>query len=293
MPSKRLIITILENITFKQLIILKKRQGRLDLYSTEILILNMIIVISPSKTLDFSPNIFQVHTQPRQIEKSQELIETVKKLSSDELSELMKISKNLSELNWQRFQDFQQPFVLGNAKQALLAFKGDVYAGIQTDKYTGEDFSFAQKHLRILSGLYGALRPLDLIQPYRLEMGTRLENKRGKNLYAFWGAQVTELLNQDFSDDSQPILINLASLEYFKVIKPKELHAKILTLSFKENKAGVYKTIGIHAKRARGLMTNFIIENRLTQVEQLKGFEQDSYIFNETLSSNCEWVFSR
>ena len=253
----------------------------------------MIIVISPSKTLDFSSNAFHTHTLPRQLEQSQELINTAKQLSPDDLSNLMKISEKLSQLNWQRYQDFQQPFALNNAKQALLAFKGDVYAGIDSDNYNEDDFSFAQQHLRILSGLYGALRPLDLIQPYRLEMGTRLKNTRGKNLYEYWDTQVTELLNQDFADNKTPVLINLASTEYFKVIKPKVLNANILTLAFKENKAGVYKTIGIHAKRARGLMTDFIIKNRLTEIEQIKQFSAENYTYNESLSLEKEWVFSR
>ena len=253
----------------------------------------MIIVISPSKTLDFSPNPFHTHTLPRQLDKSQELIDTAQQLNPEEIAALMKISEKLSHLNWQRYQDFLQPFTLDNAKQALLAFKGDVYGGIDSDNYSDEDFAFAQKHLRILSGLYGALRPLDLIQPYRLEMGTRLQNKYGKNLYEFWDTQVTELLNQDFNDDSVPLLINLASTEYFKVIKPRVLKAKILTLAFKENKAGIYKTIGIHAKRARGLMTDFIIRNRLTNPEKIKEFDDANYTFNESLSSEKEWVFSR
>jgi len=253
----------------------------------------MIIVISPSKTLDFSSNQFQSHTIPRQLEQSQSLINTVKKLSPEELSNLMKISDKLSQLNWQRYKDFKTPFSLNNAKQALLAFKGDVYGGIDSDNYNDDDFNFAQQHLRILSGLYGALRPLDLIQAYRLEMGTRLQNPQGKNLYEFWDKQVTELLNQDFDDRETPVLINLASTEYFKVIKPKLLNARILTLAFKENKSGTYKTIGIHAKRARGLMTNFIIKNRLTEIEQVKGFDLEQYTFNEVLSSEKEWVFSR
>jgi len=253
----------------------------------------MIIVISPSKTLDFSSNAFNTHTLPRQLEQSQELINTAKQLSTEELSSLMKISEKLSQLNWQRYRDFNLPFSLSNAKQALLAFKGDVYGGIDSDNYTKEDFDFAQQHLRILSGLYGALRPLDLIQAYRLEMGTRLQNKHGKNLYEFWDNQVTELLSDDFSDSQNPTLINLASTEYFKVIKPKLLNARILTLAFKENKSGSYKTIGIHAKRARGLMTNYIIKNRLTEPEQVKTFDLDNYIFNTSLSSEKEWVFSR
>lgn len=253
----------------------------------------MIIVISPSKTLDFSANPFHTYTQPRQLEQSQELIETAKQLSPEDLAGLMKISEKLSQLNWQRYQDFQQPFSLDNAKQALLAFKGDVYVGIASESYDKEDFAFAQKHLRILSGLYGALRPLDLIQPYRLEMGTQLKNNHGKNLYEFWGTQVTEIINQDLSGHSLPLLINLASNEYYKAIKPKVLNAKILTLAFKENKAGIYKTIGIHAKRARGLMTNYIIKNRLTNAEQIKSFNNENYGFNKSLSSEKEWVFSR
>jgi len=253
----------------------------------------MIIVISPSKTLDLSENSIQSHSQPRQLAQSQVLIDTAKQLTAEELSKLMKISDKLSQLNWQRYRDFNTPFTLSNAKQALLAFKGDVYTGIDVDNYSEKDLDFAQQHLRILSGLYGALRPLDLIQPYRLEMGTRLQNEQGKNLYEFWDAQVTELLNQDLKEHSVPLLINLASNEYFKVIKAKLLKTNILTLAFKENKAGTFKTIGIHAKRARGLMTSYIIKNRLTEAEQIKAFNIEDYTFNEQLSSEKEWVFSR
>ncbi len=253
----------------------------------------MIIVISPSKTLDFSANPFHTHTLPRQLDNSQELIDTVKPFSVGELADLMKLSEKLSQLNWQRYRDFKRPFTLDNSKQALLSFKGDVYGGIDADNYSADDFAFAQKHLRILSGLYGALRPLDLIQPYRLEMGTRLANNNGKNLYEFWGDQVTELINKDLENQETPLLINLASNEYFKVIKPKVLQVPVLTLNFKENKAGVYKTIGIHAKRARGLMTDFMIKNRVTDANQIKAFSDSEYVFNEGLSSEKEWVFSR
>ncbi len=253
----------------------------------------MIIVISPSKTLDFSANPFHPHTLPRQLDNSQELIDTVKQFSVGELADLMKLSEKLSQLNWQRYRDFKRPFTLDNSKQALLSFKGDVYGGIDADNYSADDFAFAQKHLRILSGLYGALRPLDLIQPYRLEMGTRLANNNGKNLYEFWGDQVTELINKDLENQETPLLINLASNEYFKVIKPKVLQVPVLTLNFKENKAGVYKTIGIHAKRARGLMTDFMIKNRVTDANQIKAFSDSEYVFNEGLSSEKEWVFSR
>jgi cytoplasmic iron level regulating protein YaaA (DUF328/UPF0246 family) len=253
----------------------------------------MIIVISPSKTLDFEPGSLTEYSQPRQLEQSQALIDTVKLLSPKGLRQLMGISDKLSQLNWQRYQDFQQPFDLHNAKQALLAFKGDVYNGIDVAHYTTEDFSFAQQHLRILSGLYGALKPLDLIQPYRLEMGTRLTNNRGKDLYQFWDTQVTEMLNRDFGNSDDPVLINLASNEYFKVIKPASLKAKVLTVSFKENKNGQYKVIGIYAKRARGLMTNFIIKHKITAPEAIKQFYIENYSYNSTLSTTQNWVFSR
>jgi len=253
----------------------------------------MILIISPSKTQDFSPSVLTQHTQARQLQQSQNLINTLVTLTPEELSSLMKISDKLSQLNWQRYQDFELPFNLSNAKQALLAFKGDVYSGIEAENYTDEDFAFAQQHLRLLSGLYGVLRPLDLVQPYRLEMGTRLKNSRGKNLYEFWGTQITDLLNQDLAIEKQPLLVNLASNEYFKSIQAKQLNAKILTLSFKENKNGIYKIIAIHAKRARGFMANFVIKNRITDEEELKGFNQAGYVFNPSLSTELEWVFSR
>lgn len=253
----------------------------------------MIIIISPSKTLDFKANPYHQHSQPRQLEHSQKLINVLKRLNPEEIAHLMKISEKLSQLNWQRYREFKQPFTLDNAKQALLAFKGDVYKGIKVDTYSADDFTFAQKHLRILSGLYGLLRPLDLIQPYRLEMGSHLQNEQGRNLYEFWHDQVTVLLNQDFKNQLSPVLINLASNEYYKVIKPKILNAKVLTLTFKENKSGIYKTIAIYAKRARGLMTDFIITHRITEPEQLKTFNQENYRFNPSLSSKKEWVFSR
>ncbi len=253
----------------------------------------MIIVISPSKTLDFAPHDYENHSLPRFLEHSQKLIDNLCQFNPDEIGKLMKISAKLSELNWQRYHDFEQPFTLNNAKQALLAFKGDVYNGIDIEHYDHNDFAFAQQRLRILSGLYGLLRPLDLIQPYRLEMGTPLQNERGHNLYDFWDNQITECLNKEFTNDENPLLINLASNEYFKAIQPKVLKYPILNISFKENKNGVFKTIGIHAKRARGLMTDFIIKHRLNETEALKGFNQENYQFNETLSSAKEWVFTR
>ncbi len=252
----------------------------------------MITVISPSKTQDFSPSANLEFTYPQQLQQSQQLIETLVEFNPEALAKLMKISEKLSLLNWQRFQNFSDDFSLKNAKQALLAFKGDVYKGFAIENYTPEDFNFAQQHLRILSGLYGVLRPLDLIQPYRLEMGTRLKNTLGKNLYEFWGDKITQLLNQDLANQDS-LVINLASNEYFKAIKLQYLEAKILTLSFKENKQGVYKVVAIHAKHARGLMANFIIKNRLNNPKFIKNFDLENYQFNPLLSSVDEWVFTR
>jgi cytoplasmic iron level regulating protein YaaA (DUF328/UPF0246 family) len=252
----------------------------------------MVIIISSSKTQDFSSNPSIQISYPRQLKQSLKLINTLTKLSPEELAILMKISEKLSLFNWQRFQNFNDDFSLKNAKQALLAFKGDVYKGFAIETYTPKDFNFAQQHLRILSGLYGVLRPLDLIQPYRLEMGTRLKNTYGKNLYEFWGDKITQLLNQDLANQDS-LVINLASNEYFKAIKPKYLDAKILTLSFKENKQGIYKVVAIHAKHARGLMANFIIKNHLNDPEYIKKFQLENYQFNSVLSSTDEWVFTR
>jgi cytoplasmic iron level regulating protein YaaA (DUF328/UPF0246 family) len=253
----------------------------------------MMTVISPSKTLDFAPHPYENHSLPRLLEHSQKLIDILCQFSPEDISKLMKISDKLGELNWQRYHDFEKPFTLNNAKQALLAFKGDVYSGIDSDHYDNNDFSFAQQHLRILSGLYGLLKPLDLIQPYRLEMGIRLQNEQGHNLYEFWDTKITELLNQDCADNENPMIINLASNEYFKAIKPKLLKYPVLQISFKENKNGEFKTIGIHAKRARGLMTDYIIKHRLNEAEGLKAFNRENYCFNEILSNAKEWVFTR
>lgn len=252
----------------------------------------MLIVISPAKTLDFSPTLFQTYTQPRQLKQSQNLVDTIKQLNPQKLASLLKISKKLSLLNWQRYQDFHQPFTLKNAKQALLAFKGDVYKGINAYDYADADLYFSQKHLRILSGLYGVLKPLDLIQPYRLDMGTKLNYMSSHNLYEFWNIHITNMLNQDLKDTS-PLLINLASNEYYKAIKSQALKGQILTLNFKENRNGKFKIISIYAKRARGLMADFIIKNRLTKAEQIKEFQEEKYTFNGLLSSATEWVFSR
>jgi hypothetical protein len=201
----------------------------------------------------------------------------------------MSISDKLSKLNFDRFQTFSTPFTLTNAKQALLAFKGDVYNGIDAPNLSSQDLDFAQSCVRMLSGLYGVIRPLDLIQPYRLEMGTRLENDKGKNLYEFWGDQISQILNEDESS----VIINLASNEYFKGIDKKSLNAKIINIAFKEFKGDTYKIIGIYAKRARGLMVNYMIKNRITKSDDLKNFNVEDYKFRQNMSDELTWVFTR
>ncbi|HAO89927.1 MAG TPA: peroxide stress protein YaaA [Gammaproteobacteria bacterium] len=249
----------------------------------------MLAVISPSKTQDFEPTQIDVFTQTRQIEQSQVLVDLLKGKTQDDIASLMSISDKLSKLNFDRFQTFSTPFTLSNAKQALLAFKGDVYNGIDAQSLSLDDFEFAQGHLRMLSGLYGIIRPLDLIQPYRLEMGTKLKNSQGKNLYEFWGDQISQVLNEDESE----VIINLASNEYFKGIDKKSINAKIVNIAFKELKNDTYKIIGIYAKRARGLMVNYMIKNRLTDPELLKGFNVEGYQFRQTMSDDLTWVFTR
>ena len=249
----------------------------------------MLAVISPSKTQDFSSSNVDVFTKMRQIEQSQILIDLLKTKTQGEIASLMSISDKLSKLNFDRFQTFSTPFTLTNAKQALLAFKGDVYNGIDAPSLSSQDLDFAQSCVRMLSGLYGVIRPLDLIQPYRLEMGTRLENDKGKNLYEFWGDQISQILNEDESS----VIINLASNEYFKGIDKKSLNAKIINIAFKELKGDTYKIIGIYAKRARGLMVNYMIKNRITKSDDLKNFNVEDYKFRQDMSDELTWVFTR
>jgi len=249
----------------------------------------MLAVISPSKTQDFSSSNVDVFTKTRQIEQSQILIDLLKTKTQGEIASLMSISDKLSKLNFDRFQTFSTPFTLTNAKQALLAFKGDVYNGIDAPSLSSQDLDFAQSCVRMLSGLYGVIRPLDLIQPYRLEMGTRLENDKGKNLYEFWGDQISQILNEDESS----VIINLASNEYFKGIDKKSLNAKIINIAFKELKGDTYKIIGIYAKRARGLMVNYMIKNRITKSDDLKNFNVEDYKFRQDMSDELTWVFTR
>ncbi len=256
---------------------------------SELELILMLAVISPSKTQDFDSTDVQNFTQTRQMPQSQALINILKTKTRDEIASLMLISDKLSKLNFDRFQTFKTPLTLANAKQALLAFKGDVYNGIDAPSLSIDDLEFAQIHLRMLSGLYGVIRPLDLIQPYRLEMGTKLKNDKGKNLYEFWGDQISQVLNEDESE----VIINLASNEYFKGIDKKALNAKIINIAFKENKNGTYKVIGIYAKRARGLMVRYMIDHRLSTPKQLQDFDIEGYQFRQSMSDDKTWVFTR
>jgi len=254
----------------------------------------MIITLSPSKGQDFdTPTPSDIHTFPEQLEDSQLLINEAKKLNSEDVGQLMDVSENISNLNVQRFQDWNSDFNTKNAKAALFAFKGDVYSGIQKDKYSDDDLAYAQNHLRILSGLYGALRPMDLIQPYRLEMKTRLKNPRGDNLYQFWGDKITQQLNESLEDQTEKVLVNLASNEYFKSVKPKVLDGRILSVNFKETKDGKTRVIAIFAKKARGMMADFILRNRIEHIEDIKDFGADGYKFNQKESTDDNWVFTR
>jgi len=252
----------------------------------------MLIVISPAKTLDYETTpVTDVHSQPGFLNHSAELIEQLRTLSVQDVAELMKLSDKLSSLNVARFESWTPEFTTDNAKQALLAFKGDVYAGMDAETFSAEDFEFAQDHLRILSGLYGLLKPLDLMQPYRLEMGTKLANGRGKDLYQFWGNIITDTLNEQLVNEQ--VLINLASNEYFKATKAKNISGRIITPVFKDWKNGQYKMISFYAKKARGLMSRYIIQNQLENPEQLKDFDLDGYRFAESMSEGDTWTFIR
>jgi cytoplasmic iron level regulating protein YaaA (DUF328/UPF0246 family) len=251
----------------------------------------LLIVISPAKTLDFetAPSTEKC-TQPRFLPQSQQLINELKHLSTADIATLMKLSDKLAALNMARFQTWQKPFNLENAKQALLAFKGDVYTGLDADTLDVAGLDFAQQHLRILSGLYGVLRPLDLMQAYRLEMGTKFANAKGKDLYQFWGSQLRESIESELKDG---VLINLASNEYFKAVEAKKLKARIITPVFKDWKNGQYKIISFYAKKARGLMSRYIIDHSINDPENIKGFDSEGYRFSPEMSQADEWVFLR
>ena len=254
----------------------------------------MLTVISPAKSLDYeTPPTTSVFTQPEYLDHSAELIATLRKLSKNKLADLMGISDSLAELNYHRYRDWQAPFTPENAKQAALAFKGDVYIGLEAEKLKQDDLQWAQNHLRILSGLYGLLRPLDLIQPYRLEMGTKLKVKKTPNLYRYWDEKITHGLNEQLRVSNSDVLVNLASNEYFKSVKPKLLNADIITPVFKDKKGDQYKMISFFAKKARGMMSAWMIKKRATKVSQLKRFTGGGYKFNKDMSTGNEMVFTR
>jgi uncharacterized protein len=254
----------------------------------------MLLLVSPAKDLDFAPVALDAKvTQPAMLEQSQQLATICKTLTPADLSSLMHISDKLAGLNAARFADWQLPFTEQNAKAAMFAFNGDVYQGLDAASLSANDISFAQQHLRILSGLYGVLRPLDLMQPYRLEMGTRLANPHGKDLYAFWQDNITQYLNTELAALNSELVVNLASQEYFKAVQPKLLKARVVTPVFKDFKNGQYKIISFFAKKARGLMARFIIQQRLSNAEQLKTFDLAGYKYSAEQSKANELVFLR
>ncbi len=252
----------------------------------------MKIIISPAKSLDFESKVpTSLHTEPQFLEQSEKLNKKLKTLSRKKLSELMKISDDLAALNYDRNQTWETPFTQDNAKQAIYAFTGAVFQGIDVNSLAEEKLPVLQDNLRILSGLYGLLKPLDLIQPYRLEMGTRLKVGRAENLYKFWGDEIASALNEEINDDE--LFINLASSEYFKAVNKKVLKVPMITPVFKDFKNGEYKIVMTYAKKARGLMVRYIIENNVKTIEELKGFDVDKYRFSSELSSESELVFTR
>jgi uncharacterized protein len=254
----------------------------------------MLITLSPSKGQDFetaSPS--KKHSKPADLKDSKLLIKELRKIKSKQLQELMTVSENIAKLNVDRYKTFATPFTTKNAKQAIFAFKGDVYSGLDLEHFSEDDYAYAQDHLRILSGLYGCLRPLDLIQPYRLEMKTKLKNARGENLYQFWDDRITKSLNKELKKQKEPVLVNLASNEYFKSVKPKLLEGRLLNINFKETKDNKTRVVAIFAKRARGMMADYVIRNRIEQPEDIKKFKLVGYKFNKSLSDDKQWTFER
>ncbi len=254
----------------------------------------MIITLSPSKGQDFeSASPTKKFSKPLALKDSELLIKELRKINSKQLQELMTVSENIANLNVDRIKTFNTPFTTKNAKQAVFAFKGDVYSGLDLDKFSEDDYAYAQDHLRILSGLYGCLRPLDLIQPYRLEMKTKLKNDRGDNLYQFWDDRITKSLNTALKKQEEPVLVNLASNEYFKSVKTKLLEGRLLNINFKETKDNKTRVVAIFAKRARGMMADYIIRNKIEKPEDIKKFKAGGYKYNKSLSDDKQWTFER
>jgi len=254
----------------------------------------MLVIISPAKTLDFdSPFIPVRATQPALLDASVRLVDVLRQQTPAALSTLMKISPALGTLNAQRYADWRVPFTTANARPALFAFKGEVYQGLQAETLSAADIRWAQQHLRVLSGLYGLLRPLDLIQPYRLEMGTRLRHGEFTNLYQFWGATITDALNDVLARQRNPLLLNLASSEYYGAVQADRINARIITPQFKELRNDRYQFLSFFGKRARGLMARQVVAGRITSPKALRAFSADGYRYSEALSGADDWVFVR
>lgn len=253
----------------------------------------MIAILSPAKNLDFDTEVnFPKSTKPQFLEEAVELIEVLKTKKSSEIGKLMKISEKLSDLNYERYQEWSTKHAKNNARPAVLTFNGDAYQGLDAQRFNEDELLFAQDHLRILSGLYGLLKPLDLMQAYRLEMGTSLKINDARNLYQFWGEKITNQLNKDLKKAGK-VLVNVASNEYFKVLQPKNIDARIIECQFKDFKNGKYKTIMTYAKKARGMMCRYIVQNKLINPDDLLGFNLDGYEYNDSLSEQNNLVFTR
>ena len=254
----------------------------------------MLALISPAKTLDYETALpTDSHTLPRLLDQSQQLIDVSRKLSASEIANLMSVSEKIAQLNAERFRDWNIDFSFANARQAIFAFKGDVYTGLDGYSLSQDNLNFAQNHLRSLSGLYGLLRPLDLMMPYRLEMGTKLANERGSNLYQFWEDRITQLINHDLEQVDAKILLNIASDEYYKSVKEAKIQAEIIKPVFLDQKNGKYKVISFYAKKARGLMARYMIEHQIDQVDGIKSFNTGGYYFDAESSLKGELVFKR
>jgi len=255
----------------------------------------MLAILSPAKTLDFdSPLVTEQYSVPEFTKDSAALIKTLRKLEPSDIGSLMGISDKLATLNHDRYTQWSAKFDENSgARASILAFKGDVYLGLSAQTMSKQDFTWAQKRLRVLSGLHGLLRPLDRIHPYRLEMGTALANARGKDLYQFWGGKVTQALNETLAEQRSKVLINLASNEYYKVVQPENIDGRIVTINFKEWRREAYRFVSFSAKKARGLMARYMIDQRAEKADDLKTFNVEGYAYNEELSSEHEWIFTR
>ena len=253
----------------------------------------MIVLLSPAKSLNLEPSKLKKHSTPRHLEASNVLVDQLKGKSANSLKKLMSVSDKIAELNVSRFNNFETPFTLQNSKQAVLTFDGDVYTGLDARTFDTKDHNFAQKHIRILSGLYGVLKPLDLMQAYRLEMGTKLKVNKKKNLYDFWDEKITQTINEDLAKSNSSILLNLASKEYFNAVKPKLINGNVIHVHFKELRNGQYKVISFSAKKARGRMANLIVKNQIKDLKSLYKLNVDGYKYKKNLSDETNLFFTK